>query len=107
MVANQTQIPVIQTQDQNMTQLQQNANKVLRNIYNQLTELEVLVLQNTVVGDVKLSSLSLSDFQDLSGTDWIEANGQSSVGTTYELVTGSKVVPTVTVSGVNSYIKVN
>lgn len=107
MAANQTQIPVIQNGDNTITQLQQNANKVLRNVYNQFTELEVAVLQNTRVGDVQLSALSLTDFQDLAGSEWIAANGQSSVGTTYEDITGNKVVPTVTVTGVNSFIKVN
>lgn len=106
-MANQTQIPVIQTSDATITQLQQNANKVLRNIYNQLEALEILVDQNTRIGDVQLSGLILSDFQSLAGDNWVEANGQSCVGTEYEFISGDSVVPTVSISGVTAYIKVN
>lgn len=37
MSGNQTQIPVIQTQDSELIQVQQNVNKVLRNLFNQIT----------------------------------------------------------------------
>lgn len=38
MSGNQTQIPVIQTKDASIVQLQQNTNKVLRNLHNQINE---------------------------------------------------------------------
>jgi len=40
MVANQTQIPVIQTNSAELTQVQQNINKVLRNLFNQISQIQ-------------------------------------------------------------------
>jgi hypothetical protein len=104
---NQVNIPVIQTQVPSMTQVQQNINKVLNNIYGQVTTLQSSVSQIQGLGDVILSPLTLSQFQTIHGDDWIIANGQSSVGTSYETLTNNKTVPTVTVSGVTAFIKVN
>lgn len=104
---NQVNIPVIQTPTQSVTQIQQNINKIFNNIYGQVTSLQTLVDQIQGLGDVILSPLTLSQFQTIHGTDWIVANGQSSVGTSYESLTNNKTVPTVSVSGVTAYIKVN
>jgi hypothetical protein len=106
-MANQTSIPVIQTPTPSLTQVQQNVNKVLNNIYGQVTSLQSSVSQIQGLGDVILSPLTLSQFQTIHGTNWIVANGQSSVSTGYETLTGQKTVPTVTVSGVTAFIKVN
>jgi hypothetical protein len=107
MAANQVQIPVIQTQTQAITQIQQNTNKVLRNINNQATSLQTEVSQIQGLGDVIFSPLTLTQFQTIHGTSWIEANGQSSVSTAYETLTGNKTVPTITISGATAFIKVN
>lgn len=104
---NQVNIPVIQTQVPSLTQVQQNANKVLTNIYNQLTTLQSSVSKIQGLGDVILSPLTLSQFQTIHGTGWIVSNGQSSVGTSYETLTGNKTVPTITVSGATAFIKVD
>lgn len=104
---NQVQIPVIQNKDGNLTQVQQHANKVFRNLNNQIVMLQNDVNQMTIVGEIKIASLTLAQFQETSGDTWIEANGQSSVGTKYETLTGNKTVPTITVVGANSFIKVN
>jgi hypothetical protein len=106
-MANQVNIPVIQNQVPGFVQAQQNINKVFNNIYGQLTSLQNSVSQIQSIGDVILSPLTLSQFQTNHGSDWIIANGQSSVGTGYETLTGNKTVPTVTVSGVTAFIKVN
>lgn len=105
--ANQVQVPVIQTPDSNITQIQQNANKVLRNLNNQINVLQSQVSQMEILGEIKLASLTLTQFQAIAGTNWILANGQSSVGTAYETLTGSKTVPTITVAGSTAFIKVN
>lgn len=107
MSANQCQIPVIQTSENNITQIQQNANKVLRNLNNQINVLQTDVSQMTILGEIKLASLTLTQFQAIAGINWILANGQSSVGTAYETLTGNKVVPNITVAGSTSFIKVN
>ena len=107
MSANQRQIPVIQTGTQSLTQIQQNSNKVLRNLSNQIDSLQTDINQMTVLGEVKIASLTLAQFQAIAGTNWILANGQSSVGTAYETLTGNKTVPTVTISGTTTFIKVN
>lgn len=107
MSGNQRQIPVIQTNTQAITQIQQNSNKVLRNLSNEIDSIQTDVSQIQGIGDIILSPLTLSQFQTIHGTNWIIANGQSSVSTAYETLTGSKTVPTVTVAGTNSFIKVN
>lgn len=107
MSGNQRQIPVIQTPDSNITQIQQNSNKVLRNLSNQVDSLNTSVDQLTILGEIKLASLTLAQFQSVAGTDWIAANGQSSVGTAYANLTKNLVVPNITVTGANAFIKVN
>lgn len=107
MSGNQVQVPVIQTSVDSLTQIQQNTNKVLRNINNQ-----VVTLQNTVntiqaIGDVLFSPLTISQFQAAHSTDWIIANGQSAVGTAYEALTMNQTVPNITLSGAIAFIKVN
>lgn len=106
-MSNQTSLPIIQTSDDSLTQIQQNVNKVLRNLYNQITANTDSITQSTIVGEIKLAALTLAQFQATAGTDWILANGQSSVGTAYALLTGNKTVPTITVSGTTAFIKVN
>lgn len=106
-MANQTQIPVIQSQDPITTQLQQNSNKVLRNLNNQVISNTTFATQNTIVGEIKLATLTLQQFQAVAGTDWIEANGQSSVGTKYAQLTKNNTVPTITVTGTTAFIRVN
>lgn len=104
---NQTQIPIIQTPDGNTTQIQQNSNKVLRNLNNQITSLQLDVNEMILIGEIKFANLTLSQFQKTAGTDWILANGQSSVGTQYALLTGNKVVPNISVTGTTAFIRVN
>lgn len=106
-MANQVQIPVIQTPDGNVTQLQQNSNKVLRNLNNQINVLQGQMDQTEIIGEIKVASLTLSQFQSVAGTGWILANGQSSVGTKYAQLTGNNTVPTITVSGTTAFIRVN
>ena len=107
MAANQRQIPVIQTPDQNMTLLQQNSNKVLRNLSNQIDSLQTSLNQMEIVGEVKFASLTLAQFQDIAGKDWINANGQSAVDTAYAKLTGNTTVPNITLTGATAFIKVN
>jgi len=106
MAGNQTQVPVIQS-DQNTTQLQQNTNKVLRNLNNQIVSLQDEMNQTVIIGEVKFASLSLSQFQAVAGNNWILANGQSAVDTEYARLTGNTTVPTVTLAGVNTFIRVD
>lgn len=107
MAGNQTAIPVIQSQDPSVTQLQQNANKVLRNLNNQITDLSASIDQQTIIGEIKIANLTLVQFQAIAGTNWILCNGQTCVGTTYSQLTGNKTVPTLTLGSVNNFIKVN
>lgn len=45
------------------------------------------------VGTLEVSMLELADFQAIRGAGWVLANGQSSVGTSYETLTGQATVP--------------
>lgn len=47
------------------------------------------------IGGTLRASLTVGQFQSQMGTNWIAANGQSSVGTMYETITGNTVVPTI------------
>lgn len=104
---NQIQVPVIQTSNGDMTQFQQNTNKVLRNLNNQIVSVQSLVDETEIIGEIKIASLTLDQFQSVAGTGWILANGQSSVGTQYAQLTGNNTVPTITVTGATTFIKVN
>jgi hypothetical protein len=106
-MANQTNIQYIQTQDPALNQVQQNVNRVFNNIYGKLAPLQTQLSTFQGLGDIQLSALNLTQFQSVHGKTWIEANGQSSVGTAYQAFTMNNTVPTISVSGANAYIKVN
>lgn len=105
--ANQRQIPVIQTQDGHVTQLQQNANKVLRNLSNNIVELQTDINQFTIIGEVKIASLSVEQFQSIAGSNWLLCNGQSCVDSDYSRLTGNNVVPTISLGGLNNFIRID
>ena len=105
-MSNQVQIPLVQTQDNNLNQIQQNVNKVLRNIYNQLTDVQIMTMQMEIVGEIKYANLTLDQFQDAAGSDWVLCDGGSCIGTSYALLTGNNTVPNIA-GPPNAFIKVN
>lgn len=105
--ANQVQIPVIQTDSKDLVQAQQNTNKVLRNINNQMVVIQNAVAQLGVLGEIRLSPLTLIQWQAEVGTNWIAANGQSSVGSEYASKYSLNTVPIISITGTNAYIRVN
>lgn len=106
-MSNQVQIPSIKHDDDAVNQIQQNINKVLRNLNNQVVSNQSDIAQTIIIGEIKFASLTLAQFQMIAGPTWIEANGQSSVGTAYAIKTGNLNVPTVTLAGTVAFIKVN
>jgi hypothetical protein len=104
---NQTQLPVIQTADGNITQLQQNSNKVLRNINNQVTDLQTSINQMTIIGEVKIANLTVDQFKSIAGTNWLLCNGQTCVGTTYSNQTKNNTVPNISLGSINNFIRVD
>lgn len=107
MSGNQRQIPVIQTADANITQLQQNSNKVLRNISNQAISIQNSIDEMTIIGEVKIANLTVAQFQSIAGTNWLLTNGQSCVDTAYARLTGNKTVPTISLGSLNNFIRVD
>lgn len=107
MAGNQTQVPVIQTSNGDMTQVQQNANKVLRNLNNQITDLQTLVDQTNLIGEIKIANLTLAQFQSVAGEDWVLCDGGSAVDTKYSKLTGNNTVPNIALGSINNFIKVN
>lgn len=107
MSPNQTQIPSVKTTDDALNQTQQNVNKVLRNLNNQINVLQSTVDEMNLIGEIKLANLTIVQFQAIAGKNWILANGQSSVDTSYARLTGNTTVPTITVTGTTAFIKVN
>lgn len=107
MQANQVQIPVIQSQNMDIVQLQQNANKVLRNINNQVGYVQTAINEMTIIGEVKIANLTVDQFQAITGNNWLLCNGQSCVNTAYSKLTGNNTVPTLSLGSVNNFIRVN
>lgn len=101
------QIPVIQSKDKDLVQTQTNVNRILRTVNNQISNVEDSVVNGTIIGEVKFASLTIEQFQSVSSSDWILANGQFCIGTAYAALTKNNSVPTITVSGANAFIKVN
>lgn len=106
-MSNQVQIPSVQTKDDSLNQVQQNVNKVFRNLNNQIVATATEVNEMIIIGEIKFAPLTLAQFQAQAGNDWILANGQSSVGTQYALMFKTNVVPNVSVSGTTAFIRVN
>lgn len=104
---NQRQVPVIQTSDGNITQIQQNSNKVLRNLSISLNTVQSSVLQTAIVGEIKIANLTLAQFQSVAGSTWVLANGGSCVDTDYSRLTGNNIVPNLSLGSINNFIKVN
>ena len=104
---NQIQIPVIQTQDANLTVVQQNTNTVFRNIGVVLQDLTDFLSESLIVGEIKIANLTIEQFQSIAGTEWLLCNGQSCVNTTYSRLTGHNTVPNISLGSVNNFIKVN
>lgn len=108
MSGNQTQIPVIQSSDaSDLTQIQQNTNKVLRNIYNQLTTIQIQADEAEIIGEIKVANISVSTFQSMAGTNWVLCDGASCVGSSYSQLTGNNNVPNVSIGSFNSFIRIN
>lgn len=104
---NQRQVPVIQSPDATQTQSQQNTNKVLRNLSNQIDSIQSDINEMTIIGEIKIVNLTPSQFQGVAGNNWLLTNGQSCVGTKYSVLTGNNTVPTLSLGAVNNYIRVN
>lgn len=107
MANNQIQISSVTTTNNDLNQVQQNVNKVFRNLSIQIESSSEAISEMTIVGEIKLADLTISQFQGVAGKDWILANGQSSVGTAYQQLTGNTTVPTISVAGTNAFIRVN
>lgn len=105
--ANQRQIPVIQTENQSVTQLQQNSNKVIRNISNNVDLAQKSIDEMTIIGEVKIANLTVVQFQNISGTNWLLTNGQSCVDTAYSRLTGNNTVPNISLGSINNFIRVD
>lgn len=89
MAGNQTQIPIIQHDDKDVVQIQQNVNKVLRNLNNQSQANQGLA----IIGEVRSAFLTEEQFQKQAGENWLLCDGQDCEGSQYESITGNKTVP--------------
>jgi len=110
-MAGAVQIPVIQTGDKNIVQLQQNTNKVFSSLSSDISNLQDSMLKETIVGEIKLAALTVTEFQSVAGSNWLLCNGQSCVNTSYSGLTGQNTVPTIVapfgVAYVNAFIRVS
>lgn len=105
--SNPNQIPVIQSSSQELVQVQLNINRILRNLNNKIMNINDLITNGSNVGEVRFSSMNITQFQLSTSTDWVLADGQNCIGTKYANLTKNNTVPSISVSGVNAFIKVN
>jgi hypothetical protein len=90
MTYNQTQIPVLIHPDPVVTQLQQNVNRVLRNIASNSSSTPT---PSTAIGEVKSAFLTESQFQSQMGTNWVLCDGRSVTGSAFAALFGSSTLP--------------
>lgn len=94
-------LPKVQTQDRNINQLQNNVTNSLQSIGNKLNKV-------TIIGEIKLSPLTASQFQAQAGKGWITCDGSSIVGSELNQITGALVAPTIADLGSSHYyIRIN
>ena len=98
-MSDQVQIAIFKSDNNDINQIQQNVNKVLRNLSQRI--------ETDKLGDVRFSTLNLSQFLAAHGQGWIAANGQNCQDTAYGALFVQKTVPNIVVAGTNAYIKVN
>lgn len=53
----------------------------------------IISSDNSVIGTIKSSMLTLAQFQTLNGTGWVLADGSSATGSAYATLTGATIVP--------------
>jgi hypothetical protein len=94
-------IPKVQTQDRNTNQLQNNANTAVGQLSSQINQINI-------IGEIKLSTLTLDQFQRQGGPGWVFCNGANCVGSTYNKITGNLVVPTIAdLDGAHYFVRIN
>ncbi len=89
-------LPKVQTQDRTMNQLQDNVSTALQTLGN-------LVNQVTVIGEVKLATISLDQFQRQAGSGWVPCDGRSIVGSSLNKISGQLTAPTIA----SSFVRIN
>jgi len=98
---NTISLAKVQTADRTMNQLQDN-------IGNTLTQVGSSVNQLTIIGEIKSAALTLSQFQQQSGKNWVACDGSSALGTQYNKITNALTVPNIaSVGSQNYFIRVN
>jgi len=94
-------LPIVQTTDRNVNQLQTNINQAIQQVAN-------AVYLVTIIGEIKLSPLTLAQFQEQSGPQWVLCNGQTCTGSTYSSLTNNQKVPNISdLNGSHYYIRIN
>lgn len=93
--------PKVQTQSREVNQLQNNAIAAVQQVSSSIKKV-------SIIGEIKYSTLSLTQFQQQVGSDWVACNGASCVGSDYNILTGLLAVPNIAaVDGVNAFIRTN
>ena len=84
-------IPLVQTDDKNINQLQQN---IIQGIKKALGDFLFSVnTYGTTIGEVKSAMLTLSQFQSQMGTGWVLCDGSACQNSKYSKLTGNNNVP--------------
>lgn len=94
-------LPIVQTTDRNVNQLQTNVNQAIQQVAN-------AVFLVTIIGEVKLSPLTLAEFQNQTGKQWVLCDGSNVNGSTYTMLTNNQKVPNISkLAGCSYYIRIN
>ena len=102
MVSTTTVFPKIQTSNQELNRIQNNTANTVNSVTNQISQI-------SVIGEVKFSPLTLTQFQQQAGVGWVAADGTTSViNSAYNKLTNALVAPHVTApSGSNAFLRIN
>ncbi len=98
---NKVSFTKVQTEDRTTNQLQNNISGTLQQVGNLLSNV-------TIIGELKMSRLSLEQFVAQAGKGWVLCDGQSVVGSQYNKISGNLVAPTISsMSGANFFLRIN
>jgi hypothetical protein len=100
-VSTTVAVPRMQTQNREVNQLQ-------TNIINALQPVGNMINQVTIIGEVKLAILTLTQLQQQAGTGWVACDGTNIVGSAYNKLTGMLATPVIAPLGeLNFFMRIN
>ncbi len=96
-MANNVNVPKVQTSDRVITQLQQNIitgmNDMNSTLATATNAFQAALDASTIIGEEKAAYLTEAQFQAVAGPTWVLQDGRSCIGSAYASLTGQATVP--------------